>query len=88
MHGANVFKLVLLLSRDYAKLMGIAIVIAVPVAYYYMELWLGKFAFRIDLNPAIFIIAGGLSFVVGALTVSYKSYKAAIVKPIRTLKEE
>ena len=87
-HGANILRLVLLLSKDYARLMGVAIVFAVPIAYYYMQLWLGKFAFRIDLNLAIFIIAGGLSFMVGLLTVSYKSYMAATVNPIKTLSEE
>ena len=47
-----------------------------------------KFAFRIELSVMIFIIAGGLAFIVGALTVGYKSYRAAIINPIRTLRDE
>jgi putative ABC transport system permease protein len=77
-----------MLSKDYAKLMVVAILIAVPIAYYYMQLWLSKFAFRIELSAMIFIIAGGLAFIVGALTVGYKSYRAAIINPIRTLRDE
>ena len=77
-----------MLSKDYARLMAIAIIIAVPIAYYYMQLWLSKFAFRIELNMSIFIVAGSVAFIVGALTVGYKSYRAAILNPIKTLRDE
>ena len=87
-HGASIFAVVLMLSRDYARLMAIAIIIAIPIAYYYMQLWLSKFAFRIELNMTIFIAAGSIAFVVGALTVGYKSYMAATINPVRTLKNE
>jgi putative ABC transport system permease protein len=87
-HGASIFTVVLMLSKDYAKLMVVAILIAVPIAYYYMELWLSKFAYRIELSVMIFIIAGSLAFIVGALTVGYKSYRAAIINPVRTLRDE
>jgi putative ABC transport system permease protein len=87
-HGASILAVVLMLSKDYAKLMAIAIIIAVPIAYYYMQLWLSKFAFRIELNMVIFITAGAIAFVVGALTVGYKSYMAATINPVRTLKAE
>lgn len=53
-----------------------------------MQLWLSKFAFRFELNMSIFIVAGSVAFIVGALTVSYKSYRAAIINPVRTLKDE
>ncbi len=86
-HGASTRSLVLLLSRQYAVLMGIAFVIAAPLSYFYMRRWLSDFAYRIDLNIAIFAMAGLFTFVIGALTVSYKSYTAALVNPARTLRE-
>lgn len=87
-HGASVSSLVLLLSKQYAKLMIIAFIIATPLSYFYMQLWLGNFAYRIDMNIALFIFAGFVTFAIGALTVSYKSYSAASANPVKTLKEE
>ena len=87
-HGASVGSLVMLLSQQYAKLMIIAFVIAAPLSWLYMKKWLGEFAYRIDMNVALFIIAGIVTFVIGVLTVSYKSYAAAVSNPMKTLKEE
>jgi ABC-type antimicrobial peptide transport system permease subunit len=86
-HGASVSSLVLLLSKQYAKLMIIAFIVATPLSYFYMQQWLGNFAYRIDMNIALFIVAGILTFVIGTLTVSYKSYLAALANPAKTLKE-
>ncbi|HYI79021.1 MAG TPA: FtsX-like permease family protein, partial [Chryseolinea sp.] len=87
-HGASVRSLVVLLSKQYAKLMIIAFIIATPLSYFYMQRWLEDFAFRIDINIALFIVAGIITFAIGALTVSYKSYSAALANPVKTLKEE
>lgn len=87
-HGASVSSLVLLLSKQYAKLMIIAFIIASPLSYFYMQRWLVDFAYRIDMNIASFIVAGIVAFAIGALTVSYKSYLAALANPVKTLKEE
>ena len=53
-----------------------------------MQRWLGDFAYRIDMNIALFIVAGIVTFAIGALTVSYKSHSAAFANPMKTLKEE
>ncbi len=87
-HGASVSSLVLLLSKQYAKLMIIAFIVATPLSYFYMQRWLGDFAYRVDMNIALFIVAGIVTFAIGALTVSYKSYWAALANPVKTLKEE
>lgn len=87
-HGARVWQLVILLSREYTLLMGIAFILATPVAYYYLREWLSNFAFRTELSISIFVIAGLLAFLVGAVTVSYKSIRAATANPVKTLKEE
>lgn len=87
-HGASISSLVLLLSKQYAKLMILAFVIATPLSYFYMQRWLGDFAYRIDMNITLFAVAGIVTFAIGALTVSYKSYAAALANPVKTLKEE
>jgi putative ABC transport system permease protein len=87
-HGASVWQLMVLLSRQYAMLIGIAFVLATPLAYFYMHAWLSTFAFKTDLNVSIFALAGLLAFLVGALTVSFKSIRAAMENPIKTLREE
>jgi ABC-type antimicrobial peptide transport system permease subunit len=87
-HGATTRSLVLLLSKQYAKLMIIAFIIAAPVSYFYMQRWLSDFAFRTDVSLLLFAGAGIVTFVIGALTVSYKSYSAALANPVNTLKEE
>ena len=87
-HGAGSFSLVLLLSKHYARLMLIAFVVATPVSYFYIQSWLSSFAFRITPSMIAFVAAGIVAFMLGALTVSFKSYQAATVNPIKTLRDE
>ena len=86
--GAGVFNLVMLISKDYARIMIIACVIAIPVSYYYLEDWLSSFVFRMDLSLIFFMIAGLLAIVLGGLTVGLKSLKAAMANPRDTLRDE
>jgi len=81
-HGAGVWHIIVLLSKDYAKLMLIAIILAIPFAYYYAQQWLDNFEFRMTLSPLIFILGGLIALAIGSLTVSFKSYQAATVNPI------
>ncbi len=87
-HGAGSFSLVLLLSKHYAQLMVVAFIVAAPVSYFYIQSWLSNFAFRINPNFLTFVSAGIVAFVLGALTVSFKSYQAATTNPINTLRDE
>ena len=87
-HGARVWQMVVILSREYTLLMALAFVLATPIAYYYMNEWLSGFAFRTELHFSTFALAGLLAFVVGALTVSFKSIRAACANPVKTLREE
>jgi len=87
-HGASVAQILILLSKDYSKLMLLAFVLAVPFGYYFTQQWLNDFEFRTSLDPMIFITAGVLTFLVGVLTVSAKSYQAATVNPTSSLKDE
>lgn len=87
-HGASVLQILLLLSKDYSKLILIAFIISVPFGYMVTQNWLDNFEFRTSLDPLVFIIAGIVAFLIGVLTVAAKSYQAASVNPVRSLKEE
>jgi ABC-type antimicrobial peptide transport system permease subunit len=86
--GASVLKLVNMLSKDFVKLVGIAFVIAVPLAWYLMESWLQGFAFRINIQWWMFALSGLAVLLVAITTVSYQSIKAANANPIRSLRTE
>jgi putative ABC transport system permease protein len=86
--GSSVAQVVVLLSKDFTKLVVIAFVMAVPMSWWMMDTWLKGFAYRVDVNVGSFLIAGGLAFGIAVLTVSYQSIKAAIVNPSKSLKSE
>ncbi len=86
--GASVTSIVVLLSKDFLKLLGIAFVLAVPVAYVAMRRWLESFAYHTELGPATFLLIGVLVLTITALTVSYHSLKAALANPVGSLRDE
>jgi putative ABC transport system permease protein len=86
--GASVSSVMLLLSKDFAKLIVIAFLIAVPLSWYLMDKWLQEFAYRIQLGAGVFLLAGTTALVIALITVSYQSIKAAIVNPIKSLRSE
>ncbi|MFP4290001.1 MAG: ABC transporter permease [Cyclobacteriaceae bacterium] len=86
--GASVVSVMLLLSKDFSKLVLIAFLIAVPVSYWVMEQWLSGFAFRISIGAGAFLLAGILAFIVALITVSIQSLKAARTDPARSLRSE
>ncbi|MEJ1238092.1 ABC transporter permease [Chryseolinea sp. T2] len=87
-HGASISALVLLLSKQYATLMVLAFIVATPLSWLYMNRWLGDFSYHIDMSIILFIVAGLVTFIIGALTIGYKSYAAAAANPMKTLNEE
>ncbi len=87
-YGASVMNIVYLLSWGYSKLIVIAFILATPMAYYVMAQWLNNFVFRADIGITVFIFAGITTFIIGACTVGIKSWQAALMNPINTLKEE
>ena len=86
--GASVASIVSLLSKDFLKLIVIAIFISVPVAWYGMSQWLQSFEYRIDISWWMFALAGILSVAVALLTVSFQSVKAALMDPTKSLRSE
>jgi putative ABC transport system permease protein len=86
--GASVPGIVMLLSREFGKLVVIALVIAIPLAWYGISQWLQDYKFRIDLGPWVFVLAGGITFLIAWLTMSYQSIKAAKMSPAKSLRDE
>ncbi len=86
--GASTGSIVTLLSRDFLKLVVIAILIASPIAWYAMHQWLQNFAYKIDIGWWVFALAGLLMMTIALLTVSFQSIKAALVNPVKSLRSE
>ncbi|WP_353721640.1 ABC transporter permease [Dyadobacter sp. 676] len=86
--GASVAGITAMLSMDFLKLVLVAVVIASPVAWYFMHRWLQDFAFRVEIHWGIFAWAGFLAAGIALLTVGFQSVKAALVNPVESLKRE
>ncbi|CAN5156277.1 hypothetical protein BH23BAC1_BH23BAC1_26800 [soil metagenome] len=86
--GASVENIVLLLSKDFVKLVIIALVIASPIAWYFMEQWLQDFAYKIDIEWWIFALAGITAVSIAILTVGFHSLKSAFRNPVKNLRTE
>jgi putative ABC transport system permease protein len=86
--GASALSITTLLSKDFLKLVIVAIVIASPIAYYFMDKWLADFAYRTHISWWIFGGAGGGAVGVALLTVSYQAFRAALMNPVKSLKTE
>ena len=86
--GASVPDITKMLSKDFLKLVIIAIVIASPIAWWAMSKWLEDFAYRVNISWWIFVVAGALALMIAMLTVSLQAIKAAIANPIKSLRTE
>ncbi|MET7253795.1 ABC transporter permease [Dyadobacter fermentans] len=86
--GASVMSIAALLSGEFMALVIISIVIAVPVAWYVMNLWLNDFEYRIGIQWWIFAVSGFLAIVVSLATVSYQAIRAALLNPVKSLRSE
>jgi putative ABC transport system permease protein len=86
--GANVSAIVGMLSKDFLKLVIIAIIISIPAAWYVMQKWLQDFAYRTHIQWWIPVSASVITIVITLLTISYQSIKAAVANPIHSLRSE
>lgn len=84
--GASVANIATMLSKDFVVLVVIALFIASPIAWYFMNQWLHGFAYRIQINGWVFILSGITAILVTLLTVGFQALKAAIVNPIKNLR--
>lgn len=86
--GASISSVVFLFSKDFLKLVAVAYVMAVPIAYFAMDHWLEGFAYRISIGVSTFLWLGVLTLALTLLTVGYRSLKAASANPIESLRYE
>jgi putative ABC transport system permease protein len=86
--GASVGGIVGLLSKDFTLLIGIAAIIAFPVAWWAMYKWLQTFAYRTDISWWIFLVAGVAALAIALLTVSIQTIRAAVANPVKSLRSE
>lgn len=86
--GASVSSIVILFSRDFMKLIVIAFLFAVPIAWYLMNTWLNDFAYRIDVTAWYFVWGGAISVIIAMLTISVQAFKAAMANPVDSLRYE
>lgn len=86
--GASVPGITALLSKDFLKLVLIAVAIAIPVAWYFTHKWLQEFAYHIDLEWWIFVVASMMALIIALMTVSVQAIKAAVQNPVSSLRSE
>lgn len=86
--GSSVTDIVLLLSKDFIKLVLLAAAFAVPLCWWAMNTWLQGFAYRITLGPVVFIEAAMIALAVAILTISWQAVKAGLANPVRSLRNE
>jgi putative ABC transport system permease protein len=86
--GASVNNIVLLIYKEFIWLLALALVIAIPVAYIAMQRWLSDFAYRITIGTDTFLLTGLLIIVVSGGTIGYQSVKAAMLDPVKSLRDE
>ncbi len=86
--GANEGVIVRLIARDFLILVAISIVIAIPVAYYFMNNWLQNYVYRTEISVLILVIAAIITIVITFITISYKAYQAAVMNPANSIRTE
>ncbi|SKB46672.1 duplicated orphan permease [Sphingobacterium nematocida] len=86
--GASVAGIVSMLSKDFLKLVILAILIASPIAWWLMNKWLDSFVHRVDISLGTFIMAGALAVALALITISTLAIRAALSNPVKTLRDE
>lgn len=87
-NGATEAQILVLLNRGFLKLIAFSFILAVPIAWYIVSEWLSAFPYKTTIYWWVFVLAGVVTLLITLLTVSYQSWKAAIINPVNTLKSE
>lgn len=87
-NGANILEILLMLNKDFIRWVGIAFLVAAPLAWLFMKNWLENFSYRTSLSWWIFLLAGALALVIAILTVSLQSWRTATRNPVNALRYE
>ena len=86
--GASVSSIILLLSKQFTRWILLANIVAWPIAWFTMSRWLKNFAYRIDIEWWVFLLAGGLALMIALLTVGTQAVRAALANPVESLRYE
>jgi ABC-type antimicrobial peptide transport system permease subunit len=86
--GASAFSVWRLLSKDFVALVSISLLIAIPVAYYFIHNWLQNYEYRTPISWWIFVTVGIGALIITLLTVSFQAIKAAVANPVKSLRSE
>jgi len=86
--GASIMNITAMLSKDFVRLVIIALLIASPLAWYFMDRWLGAFAYQVNISVWIFVVAGAFAVVIALATVSTQAIRAAVMDPVKSLRSE
>lgn len=86
--GASINNIILLLSKDFSRLILIAFVLAIPLAWYSINQWLEDYAYKTEIGVIVYVLAGSLTLFIALATMSYQSIKAARSNPVESLKSE
>ena len=86
--GASAGNITLLLSNSFIKLVLVAFVISIPLAWFVMNNWLQDFAYRIDISWWMFLVAGIITLLIALITISFQAIKAAVANPVKSLRTE
>ena len=86
--GATVTGITFLISKDFLRLVLIAFLIAAPVAWWSMETWLKNYPYRVNIQWWVFLLAGGISFTIALVTISFQAIRAAVANPVKSLRSE
>ena len=86
--GASVKNVLLLVSKEFLLLVGIAFIISVPVTWLAMQKWLQDFAYRVNISIWVFAAAGSVAFVIALCTISFQAIRAAVANPVVALRSE
>jgi putative ABC transport system permease protein len=86
--GASVSSIIVLLSKEFGKLVLIAFVLSVPIAWYAVDWWLRSYTYKVEVGVMVYVLAGIAAFLVAWITMSFQSFKAATNNPVKSLRSE
>lgn len=86
--GASEGQITVLLSRNFAWLIVLSFILISPITYYFLHSWLQQFAYRIGINPLVFLLGGAISMSIALLTISYHTIRSARANPVKALRYE
>jgi putative ABC transport system permease protein len=87
-NGASTIQLLAMLTKDFSKLVLIAFIISIPIAWYFGNLWLNDFAYKAKIGFGVYVIGGISALFIALITVSYHTIRAALSNPVKSLRYE